>query len=133
MVPSGTGAEPPAQDGESVEGSQIETTDARTAPDESASTKESPGFNSGVQNVLTDEMTERFMRIMTSHAAKRNAAKGILPKISQLLNTVLNTLEKEQKGKDTQMLACSDESTICQHFSQQSVSKRWFLVDGSVW
>ncbi|XP_047055613.1 putative protease Do-like 14 [Lolium rigidum] len=75
MVPSGTGAEPPAQDGESVEGSQIETTDARTAPDESASTKESPGFNSGVQNVLTDEMTERFMRIMTSHAAKRNAAK----------------------------------------------------------
>ncbi|KAM0845885.1 hypothetical protein ACQ4PT_056052 [Festuca glaucescens] len=68
---------PLAQDGESVERSQIETTDARTAPEESASTKESPGFNSGVQNVLTEEMTERFMRIMTSHAAKRsnNAAK----------------------------------------------------------
>ncbi|KAK1611995.1 hypothetical protein QYE76_035668 [Lolium multiflorum] len=91
---------PLTQDGESVESSQIEPTDASTAPEESASTKESPGSNSDVQNVLTEEMSERFMSIMTRHAAKRsNNAAERSNNAAERSNNAAKEKVKEEKEK----------------------------------
>uniref|UniRef100_A0ACD6A7I4 Uncharacterized protein n=1 Tax=Avena sativa TaxID=4498 RepID=A0ACD6A7I4_AVESA len=56
---------PLAQDGESVERSQMEATDARVAPE-----KESPGCSLPAPK-LSEEMRDTFRRIMTRYAANR--------------------------------------------------------------